>query len=49
MSLRDDCTYLRHVLEAIEAIEGYLSGVDFEQFAVDRMRVDAVGRIQVVR
>ncbi len=44
MSSRNDWTYLRHALEAIEAIEGYLRGITFEQFAADRMRVDAVVR-----
>jgi len=44
MCLRDDKTYLEHILEAIEVIEGYIHGINFEQFTANRMMVDAVVR-----
>lgn len=34
--------YCDDILDAIEAIRGYIQGVDFEAFAVDPMRSDAV-------
>lgn len=35
---------LRHILDAIEAIESYVVDVDKEQFSLDAMRHDAVIR-----
>ncbi len=35
---------LRHILDAIDAIEGYVHEVDEEQFSLDAMRHDAVIR-----
>lgn len=42
--MKDDIAYLRHVLEAIEKIERYLSGVSYEAFIENDMMVDAVVR-----
>ena len=44
MYLRDDKTYLEHILEAIEVIEDYIHGINFETFMANRMMVDAVVR-----
>ena len=44
MSMRNDKTYLAHIVDAIETIEGYLEGVAYEQFASSKMIVDAVIR-----
>ncbi|MBN1506794.1 MAG: DUF86 domain-containing protein [Sedimentisphaerales bacterium] len=44
MSTNDDKTYLSHIRDAIEAIEGYLEGVTYEAFTADKMMVDAVVR-----
>jgi len=42
--MKDDKTYLRHILEAIESIESYLGGVTYEEFASNKMMIDAVVR-----
>ena len=42
--MRDDSAYLRHIVEAIDTIYDYLSGMDFEQFSENKMAVDAVVR-----
>ena len=42
--MRDDGTYLKHILEAIETIESYIAEADYESFAGNRMMVDAVIR-----
>lgn len=34
--------YCDDILDAIEAIRGYVKGIDFEEFAADPMRRDAV-------
>ncbi|ASJ09161.1 hypothetical protein A3L11_07935 [Thermococcus siculi] len=44
MSKRDPCLFLNDILEAIEKIEEYLDGYDFETFVKDRKTVDAVLR-----
>ena len=44
MSMRNDKTYLAHILDAIETIEEYLQGVAYEQFASSKMIIDAVIR-----
>jgi len=44
MCLRNDQTYLEHVLDAIDAIEGYINGAAFDEFTGNRMMVDAVVR-----
>lgn len=44
MSMRNDKTYLAHILDAIETIEEYLEGVAYEQFASSKMIIDAVIR-----
>jgi uncharacterized protein with HEPN domain len=49
MKRRDDCLYLRHILEAISSITEYLSNVDEAKFRDTRMIQDAVIRqIQVI-
>jgi len=42
--LRDYKLYLDDILEAIQRIEEYTSGMDFEDFAGNRLVVDAVVR-----
>lgn len=42
--MKDDKTYLAHILEAIEKIESYLADVSFQQFADNEMMVDAIVR-----
>jgi uncharacterized protein with HEPN domain len=42
--MNDDKTYIKHIAEAIEKIEGYVSGLTFEQFSKDTKTVDAVIR-----
>ncbi len=42
--MKDDKTYLAHILEAIEKIKSYLADVSFEQFADNEMMVDAIVR-----
>ncbi|ASI98811.1 HepT-like ribonuclease domain-containing protein [Thermococcus celer] len=44
MSKRDPCLFLTDILEAIERIEEYTEGYDFETFVKDRKTVDAVLR-----
>ncbi len=41
---KDDSVYLRHILDAIERIEHYLSGMDLSQFLQDVLRQDGVVR-----
>ena len=41
---RDDRVYLQHILESIERIESYLSGVTLPQFLQDTLRQDGVVR-----
>ena len=41
---KDDTVYLRHILDAIEKIEGYLKSVSAEQFLQDRLLQDGVVR-----
>lgn len=36
--------YLHHIIDAATSIEEYVSGVSYEQFAVESMRLDAVVR-----
>jgi uncharacterized protein with HEPN domain len=40
--MKSDTVYLRHILEAIEKIEQYLSDVTYETFCEDNMILDAV-------
>lgn len=42
--MRDPKLYLKDILEAIEAIENFVRGVDFETFKNDDMRASAVIR-----
>ena len=42
--MKDDTVYLRHILDAIEQIEGYLEGVSAEQFLQRRLLQDGVVR-----
>lgn len=42
--MRDDKTYLRHILDAIESIENYIGQTAYEQFASNKMMLDAVIR-----
>ncbi|MBI2941318.1 MAG: DUF86 domain-containing protein [Chloroflexi bacterium] len=41
---RDDTVYLRHILDAINQIQDYTSGISSEQFLQYRMLQDAVVR-----
>jgi uncharacterized protein with HEPN domain len=42
--MKVDRTYLLHILEAIEKIEGYIAPVDFDDFTDNNMMIDAVVR-----
>ena len=42
--MKNDGTYLSHILEAIEKIESYIAGVDYEQFTSNNMMIDAIVR-----
>jgi uncharacterized protein with HEPN domain len=42
--VRDPTIYLKDILEAIEAIERFTEGIDFETFSQDDMRSSAVIR-----
>ncbi len=42
--MESDLVYLRHMLDAIEKIDRYLTGVDYEAFAANDMAMDAVVR-----
>ena len=42
--MKNDKTYLNHVLDAIETVEEYLEGVTYEQFTSNKMLIDAVVR-----
>lgn len=44
MTKRDDTVYLRHILEAINLIEEYLTDIDFKIFSDTRLRQDGVVR-----
>lgn len=41
---KDDSVYLHHILDAIERIEHYLSGMELSQFLQDVLRQDGVVR-----
>lgn len=42
--MRNDRTYIEHIAEAIDTIEGYLKEVDYEKFSSHKMISDAVVR-----
>jgi len=42
--MKKDKAYLEHILEAIETIEGYIRGMNYEEFKKNKMAVDAVIR-----
>jgi len=42
--MRNDNIYLAHIHDAIKCIEQYLQGTTYDQFASDRMRIDATVR-----
>jgi uncharacterized protein with HEPN domain len=42
--MKDDRTYLLHMLEAIEKIERYIAAVGFDDFSDNDMMIDAVVR-----
>jgi uncharacterized protein with HEPN domain len=42
--MRDDKTYLHHIIEAIEKIEKYIGSVEFDEFSKNDMMIDAVVR-----
>ena len=42
--MRNDSTYLKHVLDAIVCIEEYLRDVSYDQFVSRKMMIDAVIR-----
>jgi uncharacterized protein with HEPN domain len=44
MSPRDWHIRLEDILEAIHSIQGYISGMDYEHFTMDRKTIDAVLR-----
>ena len=42
--MKDDQVYLRHILDAVEQIETYLTGQTYESFSNNNMMIDAVVR-----
>jgi len=42
--MRNDTTYVQHMLEAIETIRSYIAGCTFDAFIGNKMMVDAVVR-----
>jgi len=42
--MKNDITYLTHITEAIESIEEYLQGVEYNDFVSNKMMLDAVVR-----
>ena len=42
--MKSDSTYLRHILDAMEKVERYLSGANYESFIHNDMMTDAVIR-----
>ena len=42
--MKDSLNYIKHILEAIEKIESYIDGVNFEDFSNNSMLFDAVVR-----
>jgi uncharacterized protein with HEPN domain len=42
--MRNDTTYVQHMIEAIETIQAYIGECTFEAFVDNRMMVDAVVR-----
>jgi uncharacterized protein with HEPN domain len=42
--MKDNTLYLGHIIDAIEKIDRYISGVDFNDFASNDMMIDAVVR-----
>ena len=47
--MKDDKVYLHHILEAIESIEEYLNGFNYESFSKDKKTIDAVVReLQII-
>ncbi|MCF7974654.1 MAG: DUF86 domain-containing protein [Phycisphaerae bacterium] len=42
--MRNDRTYVQHMLEAIQTIESYIAGCTFDAFVGNKMMVDAVVR-----
>jgi uncharacterized protein with HEPN domain len=41
---RDDSVYLRHILDAIAKVEGYLQGIDYQAFSQQSLIQDGVIR-----
>lgn len=42
--MKDDTSYLEHILEAINSIENYIGAFDYETFISNKMAIDAVVR-----
>jgi uncharacterized protein with HEPN domain len=42
--MKNEILYLGHIRDAIDKINGYIAGIDYEKFASDDMVVDAVVR-----
>ena len=42
--MKDDQMYLGHIRDAIEKIDGYIAGIDYDRFITNSMMVDAVVR-----
>ncbi len=42
--MKDDLFYLNHILDEINQIETYITGVDFEMFINNRLLQDGVVR-----
>lgn len=42
--MKSDSVYLEHILEAIKIIDGYIDGMEYEEFKNNKMASDAVIR-----
>jgi uncharacterized protein with HEPN domain len=42
--MKDDLVYLKHILDAISRIEGYVQGVEYEEFMANHLIQDGVIR-----
>jgi len=49
MTSRDDIVYLQHILDAADAVNGYLQGIDEAKFQATGLHQDGVIRqIQII-
>ena len=42
--MKDDKTYLKHILDSIERVESYIKGTSYTKFSLNNMMIAAVVR-----